>query len=67
MRELDADFVLTRSQVLKLAELANHFTDTQFFNLYESSESGIGPSVLVRFDLFEQNDTEIDITDVSSW
>ena len=67
MRELDADFVLTRSQVLKLAELANHFTDTEFFNLYEDSDSGIGPSVRVRFDLFETNDTEIDITDVSTW
>ncbi len=67
MKIKDADFVLTRSQILKLAELANHFKDTKFFNLYEANDNGIGPSMHVRFDLFEENDTQLNITDVSTW
>jgi hypothetical protein len=67
MKIENADFVLTRSQILKLAELANHFKDTKFFNLYETNESGIGPSMHVRFNLFEEDDAKLNITDVSTW
>jgi hypothetical protein len=61
------EFVLTREQILKLAKLAEHFKDTKFFNLYETNESGIGPSMHVRFNLFEEDDTKLNITDVSTW
>jgi hypothetical protein len=61
------EFVLTRDQIMKLAKIAVQFKDTKFFTLYETHESGIGPSMNVRFDLFEENDTQMNITDVSTW
>jgi hypothetical protein len=61
------EFVLTRDQIMKLAKIAVQFKDTKFFTLYETHESGIGPSMHVRFDLFEENDTQMNITDVSTW
>ena len=61
------EFVLTRDQIMKLAKIAEHFKDTKYYKLYETHESGIGPSMHVRFDLFEENDTQMDITDVSTW
>ena len=61
------EFVLTREQIMKLAKIAEHFTDTKYYTLYETTESGIGPSMHVRFDLFEENDTQMNITDVSTW
>ena len=61
------EFVLTRSQIMKLAKIAEHFTDTKYYTLYETHEGDIGPSMYVRFDLFEENDTQMKITDMSTW
>jgi hypothetical protein len=60
-------FVLTKSQIDKLAKIAEHFKEVDQFTLEETLESGIGPTVRVRFNLFDKNDTNVDITDVSNW
>jgi len=60
-------FTLTRSQVEKLAKIADHFKEVKQFTLEETHESGIGSTVRVRFNLFDTNDTNVDITDVSTW
>lgn len=64
-------FALNRTQVLKLAKIAEHFSEVEWFTLEETNVSGIGPSVVVKFDLFndsdKDNDTYVDITDVSTW
>jgi len=64
-------FALNRKQVEKLAKMVENFPDVEWFTLEESLENGIGPTVVVRFNLFGDNDkdidTTIDITDVSTW
>ncbi len=63
-------FALNRKQVLKLANMAENFPDVEWFTLEERLDSGIGPTVVVRFNLFGDNDkdidTTVDITDVST-
>ena len=58
---------LTRDQIEKLSKIVEHFKEVKQFSIIETHESGIGPTVKVKFDLFDKNDTKIDITDVSSW
>lgn len=64
-------FSLNRKQVEKLAKMVENFPDVEWFTLEESLESGIGPTVVVRFNLFGDSDkdidTTVDITDVSTW
>jgi hypothetical protein len=64
-------FTLNRMQVEKLAKMAAHFKEVEWFTLEESNTSGIGPSVTVKFNLFNDDDkdvdTTVDITDVSTW
>jgi hypothetical protein len=66
-----ATFTLNRSQVEKLAKMAAHFKEVDWFILEESNTSGIGPTVTVKFNLFNDDDkdidTTVDITDVSTW
>jgi hypothetical protein len=59
--------VLTRKQIGQLSELMDRFEDTEMFVLESESSSGIGPTISVKIDLFENLDTKIDITDVSNW
>lgn len=62
--------ILTRPQVLRLADLADKFPDTDRFLLEESSSTGLGADVLVKFKAFNglhQYDTTVDITDVEGW
>jgi hypothetical protein len=47
--------------------MVEHFSEVENFTLEETHESGIGPTVRVRFNLFDKNDTNVDITDVSNW
>lgn len=58
-------------QVEKLAKMASHFKEVEWFTLEETNTSGIGPTVSVKFNLFNDNDkdvdTTVDITDVSTW
>jgi hypothetical protein len=50
-----------------LREIVERFVETQNFTIESESLSGIGPTITVRFDLFEPADTKIDITDVGNW
>lgn len=59
--------ILTRKQIEQLSEIADRFSDTENFTIESESTSGIGPTVTIRFDLFEKSDTKVDITDVSNW
>ena len=61
---------LTRNQLYRLSEIAIKFPETEWFTLQESSPSGIGPEILVRFKMFDDQkdfDTTIDLTDVGTW
>lgn len=58
---------LTRKQLHQLREIIERFVETQNFTIESESISGIGPTITVRFDLFEPSDTKIDITDASNW
>ena len=61
---------LNRKQMGQLFDLYNRFTDVEWFSIEESHESGIGPTVKVKIDLFNRDhkpDTTIDITDVTTW
>ncbi len=58
---------LNREQIEKLAKIASHFKEVQHFTLESDNSSGIGICIKVKFDLFEKNDTVIDVTDVKEW
>lgn len=64
-------FAINRGQVLKLAQLAEQFEQVEWFTLEESRTSGIGPTVVIKFNLFndldKDTDAVVDITDVSTW
>ncbi len=66
-----SQFTLNRVQIEKLAKMAAHFKEVEWFTLEESYSSGIGPTVVVKFNLFNDSDkdvdTTVDITDVSTW
>jgi len=66
-----SQFCLNRSQVKKLAKMADHFKEVEWFTLEENNNSGIGPTVVVKFNLFNDDDkdidTTVDITDVKTW
>ena len=65
------ELALTRSQIAKLYELTQKVESTEWFTIKEDSSSGIGPSVTVHFDMFNDSDkdtdTVVNITDVSTW
>lgn len=64
-------FSLNRTQIEKLAKMSAHFKEVEWFTLEETNISGIGPTVVVKFNLFNDDDkdidTTVDITDVSTW
>jgi hypothetical protein len=60
-------FSLTREEIETLYKITEQFKDINLFTIEQSSQSGIGVESRVRFDLFNKNDTNIDITDVGSW
>jgi hypothetical protein len=64
-------FALNRSQIEKLAKMAAHFKEVEWFTLEETNNSGIGPTVVVKFNLFNDSDkdidTTVDITDINTW
>jgi len=59
--------VLNRDQIGKLNEIVNHFKEINRFTIEVDYSSGIGAGIRVKFDLFEENDTNVDITDVKDW
>ena len=65
-----SDVMLSRKQVLQLAELAAKFPDTEWFSIETDSSSGIGTQILVKFDMFKNLsdlDATVNITDYSTW
>lgn len=58
---------LNRKQVAKLTEIVDHFKEIEHFTVETDNISGIGVGIQVKFDLFEKNDTNINITDLSEW
>lgn len=65
------EFALNRKQLKKITDIADRFDNVEWFVFVEENTSGIGPTVLVKFNLFGDNDkdadTTVDITDVSTW
>jgi Holliday junction resolvase len=66
-QRMNKNVTLNREQIEKLYEIANHFKEINHFNIKTDSSSGIGVGIVVTFDLFQKNDTSIDITDVKEW
>jgi hypothetical protein len=60
-------FTLTRAEIEKLYKISEHFGEVNLFTVIQTNESGIGPTTKVKFDLFDKQDTKVDITDVTSW
>jgi len=60
-------FKLTRAEIETLYKITEQFKDINLFTIEQSSQSGIGVESRVRFDLFNKNNTNIDITDIKSW
>jgi hypothetical protein len=62
---------LNRTQINKLTEIVSHFKEVEWFTIKVDRSSGIGAGIVVEFNLFNDNDkdvdTTIDITDVSTW
>lgn len=64
---MSKSITLNREQIFKLYEITQHFKEINHFQIETDHSSGIGFGVKVSFDLFEKNDTKIDITDVKEW
>lgn len=66
---MNKSIVLNREQIKKLYKIIEHFENFNInrFEIESSQTSGIGSNLNVRFDLFEKNDTNIDITDTKDW
>lgn len=64
---MSKEITLNREQIEKLYGIATHFKEINHFIIKTDSSSGIGVGVVVSFDLFQKNDTSIDITDVKEW
>ena len=59
--------LLNHEQIEKLYEIAQHFKEIKHFELEVDHSSGIGANIRVKFDLFDNKDTTVDITDVKDW
>lgn len=59
--------ILNREQIEKLNEFALHFKEIKHFEIEVDHSSGIGANIRVKFDLFDNKDTTVDITDVKEW
>ena len=59
------NITLNREQIGKLNEIVDHFIEINKFIIETDNSSGIGTGLSVKFDLFEINDTKIDITDIA--
>lgn len=58
---------LTRKQLLLMKQIVEHFHEVENFTLVVSNNSGIGPAVHLKFTLFEDTKTQMDLTDLSTW
>jgi hypothetical protein len=58
---------LNREQIGKLTEIVDHFHGINHFTIEADTGSGIGVGVTITFDLFEKNDTKVNITAHEEW
>lgn len=58
---------LNRKQLQDLYQMIDHFKEVEQFTIEQDNSSGIGPTIRVKFDLFNNKPTTVDITDVESW
>jgi hypothetical protein len=62
--------MLSRTQLDKISKILDSFPNINMLYI-ESSSTGIGPIVKVKFNVFSddnrKSDTEIDITEVENW
>ena len=58
---------LNRKQIQDIVQMFEHFKDVEEFTIEQENSSGIGPTIRVKFDLFSDKPTTVDITDVESW
>lgn len=58
---------LNRKQITDLWQMFEHFKDVEQFTIEQENYSGIGPTIRVKFDLFNDKPTTVDITDAGSW
>ena len=65
--EYPRSFTMTRAEIEKLYKITEHFKEINLFTIEQSSGGGIGIVSKVRFDLFDKNDIDINVTDVKSW
>ena len=65
------ELALNRKQLGKLVEIYNHFHEVEWFTIAVDHDSGIGEGLVVKFNMFGDNDkdtdTTVNITDVSTW
>lgn len=64
---MSKQITLNREQIAKLNEIVSHFKEINRFTIVEDHSSGIGTGIEVRFGLFDDNDTKVDITDIKEW
>lgn len=64
---MNNSFVLSRKQIKQLFEIANHLEQIEFFEIEVNDSSGIGKTTIVHFDIFDTNDTSVNITDYENW
>jgi hypothetical protein len=62
-----ASITLTNKQLIRLGEIAFNFKEVPVFTIETSNSSGIGTAVVVKFGLYEKNDTIMNITDYKEW
>jgi hypothetical protein len=66
----DTNIVLSRKQILQIHATVVHFLEVDQFEIQVRHDTGIGPTVCLRFALdLEGNKSTIktDITDVGNW
>lgn len=59
--------LLTRKQITAMADIAERFSEVQNFTLEIDNTSGIGPAYRLKFSFFNDDDVNVDLTDVSTW
>lgn len=58
---------LSRAQIIRIGRITNHFLDVEQFELDQDNSSGIGPTLIVAFELPENVHATVDITDIEDW
>jgi hypothetical protein len=66
-KNIEKSFKLTRAEIERLYKITQHFSEVNLFTIEQKSGGGIGVISEVRFSLFDDNDTTVDVTDVESW